>query len=714
MPVFSTVNEKTENLYKNVKGILNNDSQSKPLRSPNVTKEAISCESADFKPAQYSTAINSLEVSLEGLNAKLYRSTATKAQITAARHAAVLTADLNAYRDMKPILSISNESGEVSMHDSPAVAYPSFGLEAFDPKENRNTQEMSVAYNFAAAQQSEFGEHNWPTITIAPNEFGVTIRSEMLYVMNNVKRNKDGSPDVFNRRSVIEAYVDHTILQKDNTRAVPVFRPESEQYFVDSAIIPPFYSKQTDNDKVLTSYLAVGKKFSLTAICQRDTFLTEGVMDQTDSIDPALKLSNLLIKFGNDVIDFKVLNLPTFNFLAAPQGNTRNHLLNAATTSLLISAKTLDAKGAALSTLGLVKTANKSVRVELVLNGAFNDETGLFNIMPGSISCYSVVNSNGQLEDMTAGDGKTIADIINAGEVIGFMQDSFYTNENRRLPVQLADTQYYHDVITVKGRAGIGFLSKANSNGTDADSDVAARIDGLLKLTRARLNNEAVTNLLAAWDELDAFTDVRDIYNTSPDVFGFGRRYIRPYSKLIPFDVSKMMDSLTSRDKADDLRAAFINRIRVDATEAWVKSNYQSAAEAINSGMAPLPTLVISTSPTIQQWLMLNGDLRIAVGMFDVRVVSNLDARMRDIMVMNFGVFDENRNVRPHPLNFGNLYWGPEAVLQANLNRTGSFRHETMVRPRYEFSVNCPVMVKYVVSGLEEAVSKNVFNTKSV
>jgi hypothetical protein len=81
---------------------------------------------------------------------------------------------------------------------------------------------------------------------------------------------------------------------------------------------------------------------------------------------------------------------------------------------------------------------------------------------------------------------------------------------------------------------------------------------------------------------------------------------------------------------------------------------------------------------------------------------------------MTFGVFNEQRNTAPNPLNFGNMVWGPELVMTANLSRGNTYSKETVVQPRYAFVTHLPVMTTLIVNNIPNVLSKVSINFKTV
>jgi hypothetical protein len=174
------------------------------------------------------------------------------------------------------------------------------------------------------------------------------------------------------------------------------------------------------------------------------------------------------------------------------------------------------------------------------------------------------------------------------------------------------------------------------------------------------------------------------------------------------------IDSIKSHERAQDIQAVLVNKIRDFAYRMYRDSEYKAAADAIQGGISKTPTVVIGTDPVLARYLTVTGDLRTLGGEFDVKIVSTLDVRVQGKIFITFGVFDENRNVAPNPLNFGNMIWGPELVLTANISRGNTISKETVVQPRYLFVTHLPVVALLTVENVPDVLNKVAINFNQI
>lgn len=680
------------------------------LLTSEVTKSTLALEGLqDQQRHQLDSAYSELTTAVESIYNDLFPNTSGKdkisvAQIEAGAIAGMLAGDFRstlAHKVEMPAIGTENMAVVQPIGLADTMNQRAFGLEAYDERENRNATIYSIAYNVFSARQDEFGETFFPTLVITPDQVGFGVSVNLMMVYDGIERKITGSFEDFKKKNIIRAVTDPTVLRKEQTRIVPVVRPQSADKFVDPAIIPaaPIV---LEGETINTAPLAFGKKVDLLGLSQTDTLLAAGVMDQGDSIDPAVHLRDVYAKIGDDVLRFKTKELPLANFVYATQNNYRVQNLNFTTTSILLNKDTKNVDGSALADLAGIVSGDLIVRLELQVSGSINIETGETNLIAGRPAVYSIRNAAGDELDLTVAPAKAIADAVAAGELIGYDLFAYRTNMNRRQRGQLIDVTKYTQLYNVPLRAPITTIHPINTDGQTDASDVQA----LITATRIRTSNEAVTTLLNTADILREYVDSRDVTGVGPDVLGVGRFFVRPTFFHEALDVNASIDSIKSHERAEDIQAVLVNKIRDYAYRMYRDSEFKAAADALAGGISPTPTVIVGTDPVIARYLTVTGDLRTLGGEFDVRIVSSLDNRVKGKIFVAFSVFDDNRNVAPNPLNFGNLVWAPELVLTANISRGNTISKETVVQPRLLFAVHCPILTVLEVSNIPDTLNK--------
>lgn len=690
---------------ENLKGYFNDQG----FNRAGITGAALSMESiSDAQKHELQTAHGSLSAALETLAKDMGFSTVvTEAQTDAALVAGLVSGDVRAFLK-HPVTQpmVSTESMHVVSIPGISDSFEkrSLSVEAYDEKDNRNAAVYSIMYNMVAARQDEFGEAFFPTITVSPDNIGLAVSIRLFQVYDEFKRNISGALDQYNKKNIIRALIDPTILKNDQTRIIPVWRNEAKDNFTDVALIPK-RSIVHEGETIDTSPLNPGKKFSLLGLSQTDTLLASGVMDMTDSIDPAVVLSALYIKVGADIIKFNTESLPLSTFAPAAQGLHRLMNLNFASTSLMINKDTKLVDGAALGALAAIADDDLIVRVEVNATGNVNVELGDTQVFGNTASIFQVQSAETQeTMDLTTGAGKAIADLFVDAKIIGYDLRAYRTNLNRRQRGQFLDVTFFQQMYSVPLRAPITVIRPVTSDGQTDSSDLA----GLITATHIRTSNAAVGALIDASNQLNEYVDSRDTAGMGPDVLGVGRFLVRAAYQRDTLDVATTIDSLTSSDRIEDLRSLLVNRLRSMAYDLYVESGYKAAADAYFGGASKAPTVIIGTDPIIARYLIVEGDLRTLGPDFDVRIVHTLDNRVTGKIFLSFGQFDSDLNSKPNPLHFGCMGWKPEMTLVLPISRDGQISKELTVQPSFLHIVNMPIMGELIVENINDVVASKV------
>lgn len=696
------------------------------LASSAVARAAISMESIDStQRAELDSAVDGLSTALEGIlatagNAQHY----TASQRNAAVAAAVISGDIGAALHATPVQT-SMPAMEGMKFFAPSalpvsdasITRMKVALEAYDEKENRNAVTYSVAYNMQAARQDEFGEAFFPTVVVTPDQVGYAISIRLITVYNEVRRQISGDFKDFGKRNIIEAVIDPTILRNDSTRVVPVFRNESKHNFVDENVLTPRDILFEDTETVTTSALKIGKTFSLVGISQTEALLETGLLDSTDALDPAVTLDAIYVRLkaadpaDDEVVRFSTGRLPLANFTYSVQDNYRKMVCAFNSKSLQVNGATKKADGSASALLAAVAAGNYSIRLATRVSGDVNLETAETSLFASDVSVARITDEDGNLLSLDTGTGATLAALFADAEVIGYDLEARRANTNRRERGQLLDTTFYTQVYAVPLRSPITVPRPLQVGDQNDSSDLAA----LITATHIRTSNAAVDELLRVADMLKEYTYGKDALGSTPEILGVARWLVSAIYEEDSLDVDVQIDSLKSHERAADIQAVLVNKLRDMAYRMYRDSGYKAAADALAGGVAPTPTVIIGTDPVISRYLTVTGDLRTLGNDFNVKIVSTLNERMRGKIVMSFGHFGEGFDGQPNPLHFGNMAWKPELTLVLPLHRNGQNSKELTVQPSFLHVTNLPVMGVVEVTGIKEiAASKVPVHTKEV
>lgn len=697
--------------------------------NPDVTKYALSTESLnDMAYGELETYQTSMKMSLESIIQDIGNeveetiagdagdpSKYTSAQVEAGVAAAVIGAD--PVQTMSAPAPVAHPGGEnVTVFDATGVSdaiESRPGIESYDEKANRDTIAFSVTYNMQAARQDDFGEAFFPTVVVTPDQFGYSVVARLINLMDDVKRDISGKVTAFNRVNILNAAIDPTLMKNNDTAIIPVFRPQSSQYFVPPAVIPTQTFMQ-NGEPVPTAPLRVGTTFDLLAISQLDSLLASGVQDITDSLDPTISVKNIYVQIGQDILRLPTSNIKTFNFAPNTQGEHRSMVLNAHTSSIILNKNTRNYDGSTFHepALAAIAAQNLIVSLSVQMGGQVLLDVGSTTVFSGTISVASVKDQDGNELSLSAPPAAEIINVLGAGPgMIGYDLNARRTNLNHRQRGQLMDTTYHTNIYSVPLLSPMTVLRPIGASDQTDAGDLAT----LITATQIRTNAAAVDALLSAEGTLASYTDTRLTGANAPtDLLGVGSYLVNPVYLKDSIDMAVDVDSIKSQDRSKDLTAVLINKIRDMVYRMFTLSNYKTAADAQAGGAAPLPTVIIGTDPIIARYLMLEGDLRTLGLLFDVKVVATMNKRMANKILFTFGYFGGQFDGVPNALHFGNMAWKPELTYVIPKSINGQVSKELTVAPSFRHLVNLPILGSIDVANIPNALKKIAVNTHQV
>jgi len=705
-----------------------------------VAGYALSMEGiSDTEYVAVEQSLNGLHAALESVISENFRaidkdgkkakSPYTAAQIASATAIGIVASDIPRFLSGDTNVSMESYHDEVNKFkfefvDSTGVSGAmtnrkiegKLALEAYDEKENKNAVTYSVAYNLQAARQDEFGEAFFPTVVVTPDQVGFTVSIRLIQVYDDVRRQITGALDQFNKRNIIQAVIDPTILRNDQTKIYPVYRNNSTANFVDADLLAPITVVTDEGESITTSALKMGASFSLLGISQPDSLLATGLNDTSDSIDTDIKLQNLYLTVANgteeepdavSVIKLNTANLPLTVFTYSVQNNYRVMNLAFSTQVLPISSSTRDVTGAAIASLAGITSGNYFVRLGTNVSGSVNLELADTLLYNSGVSVASVTDQDGNILDLTTGPGLTIANLFTGAAIIGYDLEARRTNLNRRQRGQLLDTTFYNQCYAVPLLSPITVPRPMTQGDANDSSDLAA----LITATHIRTSNAAVDELLRLGDILSEYFNSADYTPSAtgaPMILGVARYLVQPFYEYQAIDVASQIDSLRSSQRAEDIQQLLINQIRDTTYRMYRDTGYKAAADALAGGVAQTPTVIVGTDIVLSRWLMVTGDFRTIGGEFNVKLVTTLNNRMKGKIVISFGQFGEGLEGVPNPMHFGNMAWKPELTLVLPLHRNGANSKELTVQPSFRHIINLPIMAVFDVTGIPEIAAHKV------
>lgn len=580
-------------------------------------------------------------------------------------------------------------------------------MEAFDNTEIGNYKHYSIAFNLESAQQDEFGETLFPTIVLTPETGGLDVTVEQTIVHREVRRAITGDVTDFAKRKVLDAVVDHTILESEATRIYPVVLDDgsNSKFFVDNSVI----AKQVlsiDGVDVTTAPLRLGVPADLLGLSSGSPLNNGQELTDEDSIDSNVQLDVIYVKVTDatasktSVIAVKVNGLPRASFYKSPEGNSDREMSIAfSNETVILLSDRKDIAGVAAE--ALASLTDQKLNISLQMSGTLDLETGSLNLFGPTPSANGLFAADGTGISINGGAGKALIDNISF-ELVGYSLEAYHSNANLRHRGILGGYTGKVERYSIGFNAPITAKAPVNATERKAASDLKA----ITAISRTRTANNAVTKLISRSVMLKAYAEAVAGDMPTPEIEGAGRHLVNPYYKEMNIDMALVINSTKSHERAEDVNAVLINAIRSLAYPMSQDSNYQTALEAITNGKETKPRLVIATDSVLQRHLIVSGDERtVGIGMDNV-VITSPDKRMANTIYMTFA--RENKTGEADPLSFGAHGWIPEMVSTAQVSRGGSTSVVTTVQTRNRHIGLLPIMAKITVTNLQKALSTKV------
>lgn len=632
----------------------------------------------------------------------------TDVGIEAAANGAMLTGSLAGYASAEaPVLSGPGQtlvlagSGGVERQVLPS-------LEAYDNRQLRDTQMNTILFNGKHGAQSPFAEAFFSTVVVPNDKASYAISINVTTVFEEVRHGVTGDVIDMKRRNIIHGVIDPSVYGSDHTLIVPAFRAgENAGKFVPVALLPTqqvTYLQET----VETSALRINEEIGLIGLSQTDALLEHGLLDHSDALDTAIFLQNIYIAVGaagsEEVFKIMTQGLPFSNFTPPAQGQNRDLVLNFNSTNVRLKG-TKDAllqtvRGTDTVALAALGEGDYSVRLKLNINGNANTERGSVFVGGSAIGVDRVLDANGMRVAPTNPAVKAAIDALLAGKVIGYDLHCYRTNSNRRQRGLLVNNEFYTQVYPVQLKSPITVARPQTESETYEATDVST----LLNITGARTSNDAIQKLHDTADLMAAHVLPNESLIDAPTILGIAHGPLRAFYEEHEIDLTTSLNSVTSTEKADDIRNQLLLVIRDGVTRMYTHTGYQAAADARAGTQTAKPLVVIGTDPIISNWLFTNGDARSLGPDFRYKIVDTLNQTMTGMIYITFQNEAAAKAGVPDPFSFGNFAWKSEMVINLPTHFNGANHRQTTVQPAYNHVVNMPALIKLNVKGITESV----------
>jgi hypothetical protein len=576
--------------------------------------------------------------------------------------------------------------GQIDVIDGDA-----YSQESFDDTELANFAAQNIMFNVLASRQDAFSEAFFPTKVVTPAEGGIQITVDRQEVLDYAQHKTDGSPLGLKRSNLIDAFADHSILNRPATELVPWAKNDNsnDAFFVAESEVGSL-DMDISGQTVRTRPLKMGKRVNLLSLSSHPGLIDNGILDTTDQIAPGTRLKNLYVRLTDatatpatvQVVKLDVGNMTRNQFKKSHEGQGREVVLNFISNAISIDGSTKAADGAALALLAdQIATPDLAVQLSLSINGNGNLNEGSIDIHSSPVRVESVVSADGDVLALDSGAGKAVVDRLEtlSASVIGYELAARRSNSNWRSTGALIDVTPYTESYAIQPGYPISVLTPTD------DQQNGAKISGMINAARIRNSNNAVTTLINYAEQLEAYKAAME-RGVKLDIVGAGRHVVRPFFGSKALDVSASVTSISSHERAEDVSAVLVDAIRDMAYRMYRESNYGPALDLANAGTQTKPILLIGCDAVIQRYLMISGDDRLLGENMQHRIVSTNDGRMVDNIYLTF---TRERPGSEDGLTFGVHAYVPELIQRVTTSRNGSTAKNDRVVPR---SIHVPVL----------------------
>lgn len=609
-----------------------------------------------------------------------------------------------------------------------------YSIEAFSPTSISNNQAniaANFAYNFLAGLHDEVTQLFYPLIPVPIDSSGPTLRATVDIIMNRYKHSMDGTFKPWITKTLLYAVTDSDSMKEDITEMVPVYRDTGAGMLTNDFFVAP--AKYAIEDRVLTngeaiktSFLTVDKlEGDLISLASRNS-----EYDQTDTIDPGIRIGQLLIEFpnldGGQILVVDTARLPEASFLPQPQyEQTRRYAIleisgrgiNAATKFYDIATKgsTKDLAGGAL-----VSNTNWSAFIDIRFQVSIDLEKGQYQLGgAGNVQLRTIINDKQERVELTDPAAANFVSDFADAKILGWRPIAHFENRNHRFLGRILEKRVFMQNYIVP------LLSPLSSLGTTQDSQASdgERIEMIANANRIRIETATIEALAENFNYLKTTaieknrSDVEKSFN-----LGIGRYFVQTHCEEIVVDVAALIQNLETRNKGENIRSLIAHQLQQVIFRVIERSGYSIALKSLMNDPSAKPCFAMACYNEFRNHLGAIGGIDGILGSeVDFKVVGSPNTALYE-EVTNAGGKKRVKYITyiapvipgigpespANPLHHGNLYQKPSFVTAANMVRDSEvLAREFSVHPSWIHVMNCPVMIKMVFDNVDTVLLSN-------
>ena len=612
------------------------------------------------------------------------------------------------------VTTVSAESLGISNIVQPDAVIGELSTESYDGQKLNNAVYFSIAYNLGAAKQDEFGEALFPTIAIDPVQSGITIDVQFAVLYKEFQRSITGKVDKekYARTPIIKAIYDPSIFGTNNLKVIPVYRESSNKELF---LFNETYIDKSTGVDIQTAPIKFGTEVELLGVSQTDETLAKGLMDNTDALDRTVGLERVYYSLtkGADTemfyFDAKIYSYRHFTY--NPQMHHKDLVLNFSSSAIVVNVtETKTSKGTNSTLLGALNAyTNYKVVLDVNISGSSNTMDSATQLYGNQLGIVQITDGAGNVLAKTDPAYVEIAGLFSSAKLEGYTLEAYRTNSNIRTRGLPVGVDRYNHIYTVPMRSGVTAIGPVqNVQGLDND---AGLLGSQIQFAGVFISMSAVTTLIDFANGMHQASANGSLGNFETQ--GIGQYLVNPWFRDTTFDLSQIVDSTQSHHRDDDIREALRLKIRQEVLDMYTESNYGAAFDVLRGSLGGKIGIIIATDPTIKTLLLKDNPVFDLGDNFEARVVSSLNQLVSGKIFITFGVFGEDRNSNPNPLNFGNCVWAP--TISYEVVRSGaSINRELHNNPRFAHIIHLPILSVFNVTDIKGAFTKIPVHAKQV
>lgn len=584
-----------------------------------------------------------------------------------------------------------------------AISQESFELNALNA-----AMPFSAAFNVACSSQDEFSEAFYPTIVVAPDQIGFIAEIRLQSIYNGMQHRKWDEIPGADKRFLKDAYRDSGMLRQEAIKVVPHYdaakATELAPVFADTTEVAP-YNVMLAGQAVRTAPLRFGKRIDLLAISSHAGLLKNKTFDETDQLDAAVGVAAVYVKATATGKPMKLVTrgLARMQFQRPQEGHERDLYLNAVADEFVVDKEHMhDHTGAIIPELKAVVDKGYTLRFEIRMTGDVNVNTSIASLAKPVVTIVESRDINtGEIVAIDASHPAKTEIAALALDAVYYDLDANRTNANFRTQGPIIDTDSWTEKYIIGIRSPI-MIQKPIGQEKDEPT-----LENLVTATRLRQTHDAMHTLLGYRDVLKAWVNspankhIPGQPRRIPNFIGLGKYLVIPFYEYEKIDMEKILNSLTSSARMEDIRAAVVTCLQEIVARMYRDSEYNVALQIDAQGKQPSkPHVLVGTDAYLTMLLSIQGDSRLFGANFDHSVVQSNLYEMNNKMFLTFTRPDKKDF---DPLSFGNCLYYPELIVAVTpYQKNGATVNATQISPRYQHINTLPILVEVDVVNMEK------------